>query len=94
MLRVLPALMDDTRLVAEDGSIITEDNREGELFVKGASITNGYFNDPVATAATIDKDGWLRTGDVAYRIKGKWYIVDRKKVPPCRTGFLSSRTRC
>ncbi|KAL8897983.1 MAG: hypothetical protein Q9207_006929, partial [Kuettlingeria erythrocarpa] len=68
-----------SKLVAEDGSIITEDNREGELFVKGASIMNGYFNDPVATAATIDDDGWLRTGDVAYCIKGKWYIVDRKK---------------
>lgn len=67
-------------MIAGDGSIITEDNREGELYVKGASIMNGYFNDPVATAATIDEDGWLRTGDVAYCVKGKWYIVDRKKV--------------
>lgn len=67
-------------MIAEDGSVITEDQREGELFVKGTSIMNGYFNDPSATAATIDEDGWLRTGDVAYCIKGKWYIVDRKKV--------------
>ena len=69
-------------MVAEDGSIVKEDNQEGELFIKGPSIMTGYFNDPVATAATIDKDGWLRTGDVAYCIKGKWYIVDRKKVIP------------
>lgn len=52
---------------------------------------NGYFNDPVATAATIDEDGWLRTGDIAYCIKGKWYIVDRKKVTlfPSRRSFSS-----
>ncbi|KAL8718555.1 MAG: hypothetical protein Q9225_004327 [Loekoesia sp. 1 TL-2023] len=75
--RLLPNM--SSKLIAGDGSIITEDNREGELYVKGASIMNGYFNDPVATAATIDEDGWLRTGDVAYCVKGKWYIVDRKK---------------
>ncbi|KAL8830426.1 MAG: hypothetical protein Q9170_005740 [Blastenia crenularia] len=75
--RLLPGM--SSKLIADDGSIITEDNREGELFVRGASIMNGYFNDPAATAATIDEDGWLRTGDVAYCIKGKWYIVDRKK---------------
>ncbi|KAL8698837.1 MAG: hypothetical protein Q9201_006351 [Fulgogasparrea decipioides] len=75
--RLIPGM--NSKLVAEDGSIITEDNREGELFIKGASIMNGYYNDPVATAATIDEDGWLRTGDIAYCIRGKWYIVDRKK---------------
>lgn len=75
--RLLPNM--SSKLIAEDGSVITEDYREGELFVKGTSIMNGYFNDPSATAATIDEDGWLRTGDVAYCVKGKWYIVDRKK---------------
>lgn len=69
-----------SKLIADDGSVITEDHQEGELFIMGASITNGYFNNPVATAATIDEDGWLRTGDIAYSVQGKWYIVDRKKV--------------
>ncbi|KAL8940105.1 MAG: hypothetical protein Q9211_002437 [Gyalolechia sp. 1 TL-2023] len=75
--RLLPNM--SGKLIAEDGSVITEDRREGELFVKGASIMNGYFNDPSATAAAIDENGWLRTGDVGYCVKGKWYIVDRKK---------------
>ncbi|KAL8690724.1 MAG: hypothetical protein Q9218_003891 [Villophora microphyllina] len=75
--RLIPEM--SSKLVAEDGSIVAEDNREGELFIKGPSIMIGYFNDPVATAATIDEEGWLRTGDIAYSVKGKWYIVDRKK---------------
>ena len=75
--RLAPGM--SSKLVAENGSIITEDNQQGELFIKGESLMNGYFHDPVATAATIDEEGWLRTGDVAYCIQGKWYIIDRKK---------------
>src|SRR5690625_4924932 len=36
----------------------------GELVVRGNTVTNGYYNKPIETAKTIDKDGWLRTGDV------------------------------
>ncbi|KAL8662791.1 MAG: hypothetical protein Q9202_004392 [Teloschistes flavicans] len=68
-----------SKLVDEDGNILIEDNQEGELYIKGPSIMTGYFNDAVATATTIDGEGWLRTGDIAYSIQGKWYIVDRKK---------------
>ncbi|KAL8670939.1 MAG: hypothetical protein Q9168_004539 [Polycauliona sp. 1 TL-2023] len=75
--RLIPSM--SGKLMAEDGGTITEDNKKGELLVKGVSMMNGYFNDPVATAATIDQDGWLHTGDIAYSIQGKWYIVDRKK---------------
>ncbi|KAL8649914.1 MAG: hypothetical protein Q9226_005373 [Calogaya cf. arnoldii] len=75
--RLIPSM--SGKLMAEDGSFITEDKQNGELLVKGVSLMNGYLNDPIATAATIDKDGWLHTGDIAYCVQGKWYIVDRKK---------------
>jgi fatty-acyl-CoA synthase len=37
----------------------------GELCVRGYNVMRGYFNNPSATAAAIDRDGWLRTGDQA-----------------------------
>jgi long-chain acyl-CoA synthetase len=53
---------------------------DGELLVRGPLVMRGYRNMPELTAATIDPDGWLYTGDVA-RIDddGFVWIVDRKK---------------
>jgi len=52
----------------------------GELLVRGPSVMQGYFEDPERTAQTIDKDGWLHTGDVA-RVDedGRLQILDRIK---------------
>lgn len=59
--------------------MIEEDGVEGEICVKGPCMMLGYLDNPQATAATIDGDGWMKSGDVAYRRHGLWYIVDRKK---------------
>lgn len=55
-------------------------NKEGELCVRGPQIMKGYLNRPDATAATIDEENWLHTGDIAYVDEdGHFYIVDRAK---------------
>lgn len=52
----------------------------GEILVRGYNVTRGYWDDPEATAATIDAGGWLHTGDVGRLDKaGNLLIVDRKK---------------
>ena len=57
----------------------TDEPSEGELVVRGANVTAGYWNRPKATAASI-VGGWLRTGDVV-RVDdaGRVHIVDRLK---------------
>ncbi|MEU9350618.1 FadD3 family acyl-CoA ligase [Streptomyces griseoloalbus] len=53
---------------------------DGEIQVRGYNVTRGYWDDPEATAAAIDGDGWLRTGDVGHLdASGNLVIVDRKK---------------
>ncbi|KAE8714753.1 4-coumarate--CoA ligase-like 4 [Hibiscus syriacus] len=54
--------------------------KEGELWLKGPSIMKGYLRNEEATNATLDKDGWLKTGDLGYfDEEGFVYIVDRIK---------------
>ena len=58
----------------------TESSQRGELYVRGANVMAGYWNQPEATAQTIDADGWFRTGDaVEVDSLGRIYIVDRTK---------------
>ncbi|HEY3670610.1 MAG TPA: AMP-binding protein, partial [Acidimicrobiia bacterium] len=60
--RVRPGL--EIRVAGDDGTDLPVGDA-GELLVRGYSVMRGYLDDPDATAATIDADGWLHTGDLA-----------------------------
>ncbi len=55
-------------------------NIPGEIVCKGTNVMLGYYKNPEATAATIDKDGWLHTGDLGLMDEyGYVYIKGRSK---------------
>ena len=56
------------------------DNVDGEFVARGYNIMKGYYKMPEATAAVIDEDGWLHTGDLARRTpEGNYKITGRIK---------------
>ncbi|EHR50293.1 acyl-CoA synthetase (AMP-forming)/AMP-acid ligase II [Saccharomonospora marina XMU15] len=54
------------------------DGVEGEICVRGAQVMLGYWNNQEATAAAIDPDGWLRTGDLGMLADGHLRISSRR----------------
>ncbi|WP_345963105.1 4-coumarate--CoA ligase family protein [Streptomyces sp. BRB040] len=55
-------------------------DESGEILIRGPQIMKGYLGRPDATAAMIDEDGWLHTGDVGHVDTDGWlFVVDRVK---------------
>ncbi len=74
----LPANLLDVRLVGKNGRDVPA-GEVGEIWLKGPSVTPGYWNQPEATANAFNL-GWFKTGDAATRDGDGFYrIVDRWK---------------
>jgi HIP---CoA ligase len=69
----------EVRVVDEAGAPLPP-GEPGEVVIRGYNVMPGYFGDPDATAATIDDDGWLHSGDIGVLDEaGNLKITDRKK---------------
>jgi acyl-CoA synthetase (AMP-forming)/AMP-acid ligase II len=69
----------ELKIVGPDGEELAQ-GQAGELLVRGWNVMKGYLDDPEQTAAAVDPDGWLHTGDVAVmNDRGYIDITDRLK---------------
>jgi len=60
------------------GAVVGE-RESGTIFVRGASIMSGYFEDPALTMEVLSTDGWLNTGDIGYWVGNSLVIIGRSK---------------
>jgi HIP---CoA ligase len=74
------AIPDVEVLVVDDDGNEVARGEAGEVVVRGYNVMRGYLDDPDETAAAIDGDGWLHTGDVGVmNERGYLRITDRTK---------------
>ncbi|MHB1314263.1 MAG: AMP-binding protein [Christensenellales bacterium] len=70
----------ETKITDPETGIELGNNKDGEFCARGYNIMKGYYKMPEATAAAIDADGWLHTGDLARRDgNGNYKITGRIK---------------
>jgi acyl-CoA synthetase (AMP-forming)/AMP-acid ligase II len=70
----------ETRIVDPASGADLGPEEDGEICVRGPQVMKGYLNNPQATAAMIEPDGWLHTGDLGHLdADGHLYVVDRLK---------------
>ena len=65
----------ETKIVDPETGDDLPDGQDGEFCARGYNIMRGYYKMPEATAAAIDKDGWLHSGDLARRDSNGYYKI-------------------
>jgi acyl-CoA synthetase (AMP-forming)/AMP-acid ligase II/1-acyl-sn-glycerol-3-phosphate acyltransferase len=68
----------EVRLVDDDGHPVGE-RVQGRIFFRGPSRTPGYYRNPEASAAVIDAEGWMDSGDLGYWARGELFVTGRAK---------------
>ncbi|MEU9958313.1 fatty acyl-AMP ligase [Streptomyces sp. NPDC050982] len=69
----------EVRIVAPGTGAPLADGLVGEIWVRGPSVTAGYFGNEAATADCFGADGWLRTGDLGVLDEGELFVTGRLK---------------
>jgi acyl-CoA synthetase (AMP-forming)/AMP-acid ligase II len=64
----------EMKVVDEEGNTLPA-NEVGEILARGPRVMTGYWKDEEKTAKTIDKDGWVHTGDVGYVDEDGYYFL-------------------
>ena len=70
----------ECKVIDPETGLDCPDNVNGEFVARGYNVMKGYYKMPEATAAAIDKEGWLHSGDLACRTpEGNYRITGRLK---------------
>ncbi|NIW24588.1 MAG: AMP-binding protein [Gammaproteobacteria bacterium] len=62
-------------IIADDDDVELGPDEQGEILVRGANVMRGYLRDPEATAAALNAEGWLRTGDLGHKDEDGFVFV-------------------
>lgn len=83
--RALPGI--ELKIVSTENGRTLPDNEQGEICARGHCTMQGYYNNPEATAAALDEQGWVHTGDLGLRRPdGSFKITGRLKDMVIRGG--------
>ena len=65
--------------IRDEQSTVLPDRHAGVIFLRGANIMSGYFDNPEKTRDVLSSDGWFDTQDIGYLAEGRVVIIGRKK---------------
>lgn len=76
--KLMPSI--EMRIINPETGTDLPTGEPGEVWVRGPNVMKGYLNNPEATSRTVDRDGWLHTGDIGFvDADGYLTVVDRLK---------------
>ena len=79
LVKVGPALPGVELRIVDDAGTVLGEKMLGQLLIRGANVTTGYYNNPARSAEVIAADGWLSTGDLGFMSDGQLVIAGRAK---------------